>query len=584
MHTIDPVSSSVKSDRPLGRPPLRSPEKEREVIRACVKAAIGTGRMPDDATLGRQVALGERTVRTIRLRAGLNRWDVAAWSKERAVRETPAPAAEVLCWTPFAGLWLLVPLIVQSALLPAARLLRWTVKTGVAAWHWVLTVVLWAVLGFRRFSHLDDFRHRADLGLALFTGRVCLLADSTVGRLVHTFNRESLQAFYEQTAAAAVPVGASEREEWTSLDEHVVGFFTKLKPRPLGKTRVPTRGRSYPAIRLYAPFHLWAGRFVGLVVTAAKRALSQVVPQLVAELRQLRTQAGHPRPQQVDLVLDRGAYKGSLFAALVQDPHVRFLAMARATKGNVRQWLAVAEDQFTTYHPAGERNPNLRIADTETRIKGCPVPLRTVLIRDDTPETRQRWRAIFTSVPATELSPAQVDETYRRRQRHENGFAELDHYLAGKCLPKPYQLVREPNAQGEKRHTIGTTFSEQTVAGLRVVAWLRHWTFNLLHDLGQTLGPPYAQMRVGTLVRRFIARPGVLRLRDRELWVTLAPFTGCGALDSWIQQLNQQSVAIPWLGHLILQVEIALLPVGLAANPRKVRQRVFANYQVSGGP
>jgi len=51
------------------------------------------------------------------------------------------------------------------------------------------------------------------------------------------------------------------------MDEHVVGFFTKRKPRPLGKIRVPTRGRSYPAIRLYAPFHLWSGRFVADIST-----------------------------------------------------------------------------------------------------------------------------------------------------------------------------------------------------------------------------------------------------------------------------------------------------------------------------
>ncbi len=82
------------------------------------------------------------------------------------------------------------------------------------------------------------------------------------------------------------------------MDEHVVGFFTKLKPRPLGKCRVPTRGRAYPAIRLYAPFHLWAGRFMGLVVARASRALSQELPALIAEVRKLRQRADHPQPEQ----------------------------------------------------------------------------------------------------------------------------------------------------------------------------------------------------------------------------------------------------------------------------------------------
>jgi hypothetical protein len=210
--------------------------------------------------------------------------------------------------TPYAGLWLVVPVIIRSALLPAARVLAWTTKTGVNAWQWVLTVVMWAVLGFRRFFHLDDMRHQADLGLALFTGRLRLLADSTVWRLIHTLKPESVDAFYLQTTATAASLEAPRGEDWISMDEHVVGFFTKLKPRPLGKTRIPTRGRAYPAIRLYAPFHLWSGRFIALVATEAKRALSQVLPTLIDEVRRVRRQAGHPSPNRVDVIADRGAY------------------------------------------------------------------------------------------------------------------------------------------------------------------------------------------------------------------------------------------------------------------------------------
>lgn len=565
----------------LGRPPLRTPAKEREIIRECVRSAIISGQMPGDIELAQRVGLGERTVRDIRLEAGLNRRHVSAWAKEREATAVSSVQEEALCWTPYAGLWLLVPLILRSVLLPAARLLRWTTDTGVDAWHWVLTVVMWAVLGFRRFFHLDDFRHQADLGLALFSGRTRLLADSTVWRLVHTLQPERAQAFYQQTAAEAVPLEVPAGEEWLSMDEHVVGFFTKLKPRPLGKTRVPTRGRSYPAIRLYAPFHLSTGRFMGLVVTKAKRALSQVLPTLITEVRRLRALAGHPQPNHVDVILDRGAYNGRLFEELMEDPGIRFIAMARATQKNVPQWQAVPEEAFTAYQPKGEQNPHLKIADTQTHITGCRYPLRTVLIRDDSADTRQRWRALFTKVPTQEMTPAEVDATYRRRQDHENSFAELDHHLAGKCLPKPYRLVREPNRQGEKRKTVATTLSPETMTGLRIVAWLRHWSFNLVKDFGAALGEPYATMQVGTLVRKFIARPGLLRLRGNELWVTLTPFTGCQTLANWIQQLNQQQLQIPWLDHLILQMEVAPLPVGLAADPRAVRRRVFANRKLS---
>lgn len=577
MATVCRRGTHVNNGTRLGRPPLRTPAKEREIVRECVKSAIISGQMPSDVELAQQVNLGERTVRDIRLEVGLNRRHVRSWVEKREATGRSSGQEEMLCWTPYAGLWLLAPLIVHSMLLPAALLLRWTTATGIGAWQWVLTIVMWAILGFRRFFHLDDFRHQADLGLALFTGRTRLLADSTVWRLLHTLKMESAEAFYQRTAAEAVPLAVSAEGDWLSMDEHVVGFFTKWKPRPLDKTRVPTRGRAYPAIRLYAPFHLSTGRFVGLVVTTAKRALSQVLPTLILEVRRLRALAGHPQPNGVDLILDRGAYKGALFEELREDPGVRFIAMARATQKNVPQWEAVPEEAFIAYQPKGERNPRLKIADTWTRISGCRYPLRTVLIRDDTADTRQRWRALFTKVTAQEMAPAEVDATYRRRQDHESSFAELDHHLAGKCLPKPYRFVREPNEQGEKRKTVATTLSLETMTGLRLVAWLRHWSFNLVKDLGAALGEPYATMRVGTLVRKFIARPGTLHLRGNELWVTMTPFTGCQALEHWIRQLNQQRLKIPWLDHLVLQIQIASRPIGLAANPRVVQRRVFAN-------
>jgi hypothetical protein len=45
----------------------------------------------------------------------------------------------------------------------------------------------------------------------------------------------------------------------------------------------------------------------------------------------------------------------------------------------------------------------------------------------------------------------------------------LDHHLTGKCLPKPYRLVREPNQQGQKRKTVATELSAETMTGLKVV-------------------------------------------------------------------------------------------------------------------
>ena len=40
----------------------------------------------------------------------------------------------------------------------------------------------------------------------------------------------------------------------------------------------------------------------------------------------------------------------------MEDPGVRFIAMARATQKNVPQWQAVLEEAFTAYQPKGEQN------------------------------------------------------------------------------------------------------------------------------------------------------------------------------------------------------------------------------------
>jgi hypothetical protein len=310
-------------------------------------------------------------------------------------------------------------------------------------------------------------------------------------------------------------------------------------------------------------------------VDARHWVLTMVTSAVLGFLRFLHLDDFCHQPGDVDVILERGGYNGRLLQELLEDPGVRFIAMARATKKSLRQRQMVAEERLRHHQPRRWRNPNVKIAETQTCPIGRRYPLRTVLIRDHTPETRQRWRPLFTKVAAEEMGPPEVDGTYRRREKHENSFAEPDHHVAGKCLPKPYGLLRVPNEQGQKRKTVSKTLSDET--GLRRVAWLRDWAFNLVKESGAALGGPYATMRVGTLMRKFIARPGWLRLQGNELWVTMMLFAECHALTEWIRQLNQRRLWIPWLNHMVLQAEIAPAFVGLASNPRAVRQRAFAN-------
>jgi len=583
MSTVGRASASVNTAfRPgPGQPSKQTSSRLRTLNRALVQAALTSAALPSDADLAETLAVSERTVRQMRLGVlGLTRPELKRWqdAHPRPIQPAAANERELICATPFAGLWLLVPQIMDSGLARAAEKLRIALPTRVPAIQIVLTLVAWAALGFERLCHVDDFRHWADMGLALFTGGLHLWSDTTLWRWVHGLTSKSATQFYEHTVQHVAGQAGSRGR--FSVDEHVVPSFTHLRPRRLGKTRVPTRGRSYPAFRLYAPFDLDLGRFVGVLVRKARESLSQTVLAVVVELRRLRRRAGVKNPNPVRLILDRGAYKGSVFEKLIDDPHLSFIAMARATSLNARQWEALPERVFRPYPLAGDDNPNLKIARTQTTITGCKSPLPSVVIRDDTPGTKQRWRVLFfEDEPGRHPHAETIDAEYRQRQDHELGFSEYVHALVGHSLPKAYEMFRESNADGEKRKTIATEETPRSQQDVQFVAWIKFLTFNLIKDFGVALGKECAPLQVATLVRRYLLRPGRLYLQAGQLIVQLDPFRGEERLHPFLQRMNERRLPIPWLANLVLHLEVAEQPLGLAAVPQRLGQKILANSE-----
>jgi len=581
MSTVCATATSVNaiSSAQRGQPSKQTPARLCLLNRTLVQAVLAGDTLPSDAELARQLGIGERTVRAMRLKVlGLNRHELKAWRRPAAAAPPPNPGGqrELVCTTPFAGLWLLVAPIIDSGLARAAETLTIVARTRVQAIQVVLTLVAWAALGFQRLMHVDDFRHWADMGLALFTGGLHLWSDTTLWRWVHGLTPKSAARFYETTVSRVA--GQSESRGRFSVDEHVVPSFTKLKPRRLGKTRVPTRGRSYPAFRLYAPFDLDLGRFVGVIVKKARESLSQTVLDIVRKLRHLRRRAEVTHPDQVRLILDRGAYKGKVFETLWADPQLSFIAMARATSKNVAQWQAVPERTFRPYQVAGDDNPNLKISRTLTTITGCQYPLPSIVIRDDTPKTKQRRRVLFyKNEPGHRPQAETIDAEYRQRQDHEIGFAQYVHALVGHSLPKAYEMFREPNEHGQKRKTVATEETPRSQQEVQFVAWIKFLTFNLIKDFGARLGKKFAPLQVATLVRRYLLRPGRLFWQAGYLIVQLDPFRGDEDLRSFLQHVNQRRLPIPWLANLVLQIEVAEQPLGLAAVPNRLGLKILAN-------
>ena len=585
MSTVDAPLPAVNpgSSGRRGQPSKQTRPRLRALNRALVRAALQHDPLPPDAELAHGLGVGARTVRAMRLQVlGLNRHDLAAWGRAPASARAPGVSTprELICTTPYAGVWLLVPQILASGLVRAAERLKLVARTRVHGIQVVLTLVAWAALGFQRMMHVDDFRHGADMGLALFTGHLHLWSDTTLWRWVHGLTPESARQFYDATVGRVA--GQPRSRGRFSLDEHVVPSFTKLKPARLGKTRVATRGRAYPAFRLYVPFDVDLGRFVGVIVKKARESLSQMVLDLVAELRRQRQQAGVKSAARVRLILDRGAYKGSVFETLRADPQVSFIAMARATKKNVAQWAALPERLFRPYRVAGDDNPNVKIARATTTITGCRAPVPSVIIRDDTPQTKQHWRVLFfKDEPAHPRQAETIDTEYRQRQNHEVGFAQYVHALAGHSLPKAYEMLRIPNAQGQKRQTVATAETPQSQQDVQFVAWIKFLTFNLIKDFGAALGRATAPLQVATLVRRYLLRPGRLYLEAGHVIIQLDPFRGDDTLRPFIQQVNQQGLTIPWLSNLVLQFELAAQPQGLAAVPQRLGQKILASSRLA---
>jgi len=113
------VNSHSRHRRP-GQPSKQTPARIQAINRAIVRASLVGGEIPSDVVLGQANGVSGRTVRDIRLRTlGLNRHELKGWQRQGAQASTVHRPAEreLVCTTPFAGLWLLVPQIGRSPLL-----------------------------------------------------------------------------------------------------------------------------------------------------------------------------------------------------------------------------------------------------------------------------------------------------------------------------------------------------------------------------------------------------------------------------------------------------------------------------------
>jgi hypothetical protein len=479
--------------------------------------------------------------------------------------------------TRFGGLWLLVPWLLLSNLLPYCY---WLSCAGVVdtPLQLVLTLLALAMCGLGRIWALKDIDDR---GFALFTGRWTPLRPSQVYTWLGHIRQGAVDLFYQATKV----------EEWRlvrhypailSNDEHVVGH---QGGPDMPKGRVPKNGRNMKAHHLFMTFHLAARRFLGLRVTSTKRKLCHVAAPILSEMAHARQLAGGDGEETpIFEILDCGSYSQDAHRELLAmhfGGQADYLARVRRTAKNVRQWdrgLAWGEYDLEPYVrgsewelPAEQRH-RLCLARTTTDITGLEVPLPTLLIIDrdkvDDPDPKVKYVAAFASV--VDL-PAWIQaDIYTWRQDHELAYRDGIHALGLDAKPKGYEKKRPDLPLDHPDQTCRLTTHR-----IQLLSWIRALAYNRVRDLLDHLPEPAPSWTVLTAIRKLIRRTALLQVKGDCFWVIFDPFPGDHVLTAHCEWVNAADLAIPWLNDLKLRLTVADTAVGTMLPTAQMRKLLF---------
>lgn len=192
------------------------------------------------------------------------------------------------------------------------------------------------------------------------------------------------------------------------------------------------------------------------------------------------------------------------------------------------------------------------MAQTRTPLPGLPGGARTLVAVEDRPpkggKRKDRWHILFTNDEKTDAYTLILE--FRQRQHHEMSFRVGVHDFNLDALPNGYRWwspERDRPGFEPKR--------------LELVGWINALAFNGIQDWKSHLPAPYSKMMPFALMRKFLFRPGLVRVTPSVVTVTIGTFTEVGILEPWIRELNAQKLKIPRLGNRVLRIELGKLLV-----------------------
>ncbi len=434
---------------------------------------------------------------------------------------------ELIGRTKFLGGWLLFPFILPllGKLLPV---FDETKRSSFCAVF--LTIFFMSLFGIPRLFHLGDI---SDIGFALLTSRNVILSRTFIWHWVKSCPKSLVKAFYQESRPEVIVSG--DEEMIISIDEHVITRWTKLYD--MAGTLWPTRGKSGKADKVFYVYALGKKILLSCLPLPANKKLCYCMVMLIKELRQTY---GIYR---IRVILDAGACKGFPLAQMMNIPGVIFVVKGCRWPYLIEQWEAIPRAEFMRrVDPADRYHRNLsrprryiRVAETETKIKGCRRPLRTVLIyKPEDEKLKDRYIPIYTNDEVT--NALDIIAQYRSRQNHEMVYRVMKHDLGLDAIPPSTSPGQDPQAR--------RFYSKR----LQFFGWIKAIVFNLVQAFKGTLKEPFAKMRLGTLVRKFFLRSGSISMTPENIIFQFDYFNSQNELIPYCENINTMGLSIPWLG------------------------------------
>lgn len=426
--------------------------------------------------------------------------------------------------TAYAGIWLLVPLLIRSGVLRWLKAITFGIATSITPLEVFLNLFIVALCSIRRIWHLNDL---TDKGLSLFTGRRSLLDQGTVSRLLSRIKAYSFHRLRGSWVKSMVSYLKGKAPLIVGIDDHTTPYWGKLK---LAKTKIATRGKVMKATKFFYCYATTRSRIIDFDTTGAHHKLSQ---RLLGYIQSLRLAFGIR--QRFIFLFDKGGYKAQNFEQLNRSRVIHYVSPAKNTSGNTKQWNKIPANKYRDFiHPT--KGKPFKMTITRTKLKGLGKSIRTILLK-----SKKGYQGFFTNF--IRLKAKQIIKLYQSHWAQETSYRILKNDLGLDYLPKR----KKKNPKKDRLNTTAISFA----------TWVKSFTFNLLKDFGACLGKHYERMHAETLIRKFIARPGKISIYSDRLLVALDPFRDQEVLRPYVANINRQCLTIPWLRSLPLEIAVS---------------------------